>query len=444
MSTLHNQLAVAESEDVARGIRLLLRTPLLTQGIDPDAFDLVRRRQQPLTAWFDHHCGWTLLVEPRLGYARLVKIGTVHDASRPARRLRSGRAPFDRRRYTLLCLVAAELLDTPVTTTGLLAERVSQTCASDDVLADFDTSKRSERMAFVDALVLLEHLGAVEVLDGSSDAFVDAGSAKVLYRVNTTLLVRLLAAPRSPSTLGASPAQVPVQFDALLARLTAETRYGGGPSEPDDAGPPSNAPDAPDTPDARSSDVRRTLWLRHSLLRLLLDEPVVHHDDLTAEQRRYAATPTGRQLIRRAVAQAGFVLEERAEGLLLIDPDALATDATFPDSGSTAKVAALLLLDHLVGTGRPVRLDELAVVTADVLRRFPSWARAYREEHGPDRLAHEAIAVLQAFRLVRCDDVGHGVGDGLVHALPVAARYAVSVASDPVAAERNSARQVSP
>jgi uncharacterized protein (TIGR02678 family) len=198
MSTLHNQLAVAEAEDVAHGIRLLLRTPLLTQTIDPDAFEIVRRRQQPLRAWFDYYCGWTLLVEPRLGYARLVKIGTVHDASRPARRLRSGRAPFDRRRYTLLCVVAAELLGTPVTTIGLLAERVAQACALDDILPDIDTSKRPERMAFVDALLLLEHLGAIEVLDGASDSFVESESAKVLYRVNPTLLVRLLSAPRSP------------------------------------------------------------------------------------------------------------------------------------------------------------------------------------------------------------------------------------------------------
>jgi hypothetical protein len=45
MTALHNQLALAEQEDVARGIRLLLRRPLLTQAVDPDGFDLVRRRQ---------------------------------------------------------------------------------------------------------------------------------------------------------------------------------------------------------------------------------------------------------------------------------------------------------------------------------------------------------------------------------------------------------------
>ncbi|HEY6796292.1 MAG TPA: TIGR02678 family protein [Kineosporiaceae bacterium] len=443
MSTLHNQLAVAEAEEVARGVRLLLRTPLLTQAADGEGFDLVRRRQQPLRAWFDYHCGWTLTVEPRLGYARLLKVGTVHDASRPARRARSGRAPFDRRRYTLLCVVAAELLDTPATTIGLLADRVVQACALDEALPSFDTSRRPERMAFVDALVLLEQLGVLEVLDGSSDAYVEAESAKALYRVNTTLLVRLLASPRSPSTLEVGPGEIPERFEELLAALGRESRYGvrddagrddtenGGTDAVDGPGA-SHAPfDAADGGSADGhgggaawtpavADVRRTLWLRHSILRRLLDEPVVHLDDLTVQQREYAATLTGRQLIRRAATQGGFVLEERAEGLMFVDPDQIATDSVFPDGGSTAKVAALLLLDALVAAGQPLSVGELTLVATEALTRFPSWAKAYREDDGPHRLAEDATAVLESFRLARRE------GD-LVTARPAAMRYTVSV-----------------
>jgi uncharacterized protein (TIGR02678 family) len=400
MTALHNQLVVAEQEDIARGIRLLLRHPLLTQAGDQEGFDLVRRRQQPLQRWFDYHCGWTLLVEPRLGYARLVKIGIVDDARRPARRLRTGRAPFDRRRYVLLCLVAAELLNTPVTTIGLLADRVTQACAVDDVLADFDSSQRSERMAFVDVLRLLEGLGAVEVMDGSSDSFVEADTAKVLYHVNTTLLIRLLAAPRGASALAVEPAEIPLRFNRLLAAISEETRYG--------------------TDVLDGSDVQHKLWLRHSILRRLFDEPVVYHRDLTAEQRDYLASPTGRQILRRATVQAGFVLEERAEGYLLVDPDAIATDSTFPDSGSNIKVAALLLLDHL---GEPPHLRsraELQLAGRRILERFPSWGKAYQTDDGPQRLTEEALAVLLSFRLV------HQEGD-LFSPLPAAARYTVEI-----------------
>lgn len=403
MTALHNQLAVAEQEDVARGIRLLLRRPLLTQAVDPDGFDLVRRRQQPLQAWFDYHCGWSLLVEPRLGYARLVKVGTVDDASRPARRRRAGRAPFDRRRYVLLCVVAAELLNTPVTTIGLLADRVTQACAVDEVLTTFDSSQRPERMAFVDVLRLLEWLGAVEVLDGSADAYVEAGSAKVLYHVNTALVIRLLAAPRGASALAIDPAQVAPTFDRLLSALSEETRYGA--MDPDSLG---------------ASDARHNLWLRHSILRRLFDEPVVYRSDLTEPQHDYLTSLTGRQIMRKAAVQAGFVLEEREEGYLLVDPDAIATDSTFPDGGSNIKIAALLLLDHLSEAPRLRTRTELLIASQRILDRFPSWAKAYRTDDGPQRLTDEALDLLLDFRLIRQD------GD-LFSPLPAAARYSLEI-----------------
>ncbi len=113
MSTLANQLAAAQREQVARAIRLLLARPLLTEATDPAGFELVRRRREPLAQWFDYTCGWSLVVEPRRGYARLTKVRADPDGSRPARRARSGRAPFDRRRYVLLCVTAAELLSLP-------------------------------------------------------------------------------------------------------------------------------------------------------------------------------------------------------------------------------------------------------------------------------------------------------------------------------------------
>ena len=45
MSTLANQLVVAEREEVARGIRLLLARPLITEAATRPAFELVRRRR---------------------------------------------------------------------------------------------------------------------------------------------------------------------------------------------------------------------------------------------------------------------------------------------------------------------------------------------------------------------------------------------------------------
>lgn len=416
MSTLQNQRATAEQQEVAHGVRLLLRRPIVTQSGEPDAFDVVRRRAEPLRLWFDYTCGWPLLVEPRLGYARLVKIGVRDDATRPARRQRSTRAPFDRRRYVLLCVAAAELLDTPVTTIGLLADRVRQACAVDDAVPALDTAQRSHRAAFVDALRLLEDFGALEPMDGTTESFVDSDGAKVLYRVDAALLIRLTAVQRGPSQLGVPVSEVPGRFEDLLRRLAAEPRYGfaGDDDEP--------------------SDTQRNLWLRHSILRRLFDEPVVYRSELTQAQLDYLQSLTGRQILRRSAAQAGFVLEERAEGFMLVDPEAVATDTTFPDGASHAKVAALLLLDHILGLtatgagpGEPGRYAvEVAVLHDEaerLLERFPAWAKAFRDDDGARRLVGAALAVLTDFRLVQ-------LAGTTVRPLPAAFRYAVSVATD--------------
>jgi uncharacterized protein (TIGR02678 family) len=404
MSNLSNQLVVAEKDEMARGIRVLLASPLVHERGAPESFDLVRRRREPIRKWFEYYCGWSLVVEPRLGYARLAKIRPMTDASRPARRNRSGRAPFDRRRYVLLCVAAAELLTVPVTTIGLLADRITRATATDPVLAGFDTSVRGERMAFVDALRMLESLGVVEVLDGTTESYVDSEEAKVLYRVDPTLLMRVLAAPTGVSQLAVPADEVPMRFDELLSTVSRERRYGTAVEH----GPP-------------ISDVQRNLWLRHSIFRRLVDDPVVYLDDLTADERAYLNSPTGRQLLRRAADEGGFLLEERAEGVLLVDPDGIATDSRFPDDSSNAKVAALLLLENI---DTVVTTEQLRVSATALLARFPSWAKGYRGDNGAGELVTDALDVLCGFGLVR-------VEDGLVHPLPAAARYAVSTTRGP-------------
>ncbi|MGP3999649.1 TIGR02678 family protein [Streptomyces sp. 8N706] len=431
MSNLANQLVVAEREDVARSIKALLRRPLITERSDPDTFDVVRRRREPLTKWFDYHCGWPLIVEPRLGYARLLKVGHTTDASRPARRPRVGEAPFDRRRYTLLCVVTAELLSVPVITIGLLADRVVRATSTDRALPAFDPASRTERMAYVDALRLLESYGALEVVDGSTESYVDAGDAKVLYRVDATLLMRLPAAPNSPSRLAVPAEEVPYRFEELLGELARERRYGDMTGDPPagleagaGAGDPPACPEAGTGDPPAVSDPRRNLWLRHSVLRRLFDDPVLYREDLSDGELAYLTSPTGRQVMRRAAEQAGFVLEERAEGLLLVDPDALATDGMFPDDSGAAKVAALLLLDPIAASPGGSTPEQLHAEVRELLSRFPRWAKAYASHEGVARLVADAVSVLCDFGLARR-------AGGRVTARPAAARYRVTDATMP-------------
>ncbi|MFE3263600.1 TIGR02678 family protein [Streptomyces sp. NPDC059215] len=407
MSTLANQLAAAEREEVARAIRLLLARPLLTEGTDPAGFELVRRRRESLAQWFDYTCGWSLVVESRRGYARLAKVRANPDSSRPARRLRSGRAAFDRRRYVLLCVSAAELLSMPMTTIGMLADRVVQATAAERALGAFDPVHRQERMAFVDVLKLLESYDVLRTVDGTTESYVESVEAKVLYRVDTTLLMRLPAAPVGASRLAVPRDVVPSRFEDLLAGLVRERRYGRVAA--DEVGEESHSESA-------TTDAQRNLRLRHAVLRRLFDDPVLYRSDLAEDELAYVSSLTGRQILRRSVEQAGFLLEERSEGYLLVDPDGLATDVRFPDDTSTARVAALLLLEPLCAAPVGMLPEQLAEAGADLLRRFPRWAKAYQSQDGAVRLSEDAVGVLYDVGLAR-------KAGGRVVARPAAYRY---------------------
>jgi len=307
-------------------------------------------------------------------------------------------AAFDRRRYTLFFLAAAELTVMSRTTIGLLAQRVAHTCAVEEGIADFDSSVRAERAALVDALLLLERFGAVTAIDGSTESYVAGDDALVLYRADTARVARLLSTPVPLSRVGGARPDLPAVME--------EERYGV----------------RSETAEPVSSRNQELLWARHSLMRRLLDDPVVYFTDLTAAEAEYAASPTGRSMVRRAAEEAGFRLEERAEGYLLADPSPTpATDDRFPGEGHV-KQTALLFLDQLTASATAVPLSRLVGEVEALLERRPSWARSFRSEGGADRLARAAVEVLVGHGLAAAE---HDHTTTAYRALPAAHRYAV-------------------
>jgi uncharacterized protein (TIGR02678 family) len=114
--------------------------------------------------------------------------------------------------------------------------------------------------------------------------------------------------------------------------------------------------------------------------------------------------------------------------MLLVDPDAIATDDRFPEERNHAKHAALLVLDRLLAAGDgPVGDADIVAYVAELLERFPAWARTYQSEGGAARLAADAIDVLCGFGLARWTA-------GQVRARPAAARYALG--GEPALAEQ--------
>ncbi len=383
------------------GIRTMLRHPLLDTAYDVDAFRNVVRHRIWLEQWFEDACGWPLVVDVAAGFARLVKRTEQPDATRPLLRTRGTGGPFDRRRYQLLCLVAAELVRHPATTVGLLAAAITAE-------AGFDSSRYGERVAFVDALRALIGWGALRPSAGEVDAYVDDNQSNALLVADTARLHRLLSSATSASALAED-----VAVETAVNALAAEPRYGAAAPAEDGVGE------------------QRLRWLRHSLARKLLDDPAVHIDDLSAAEAEYAANPAGRRWLRDRMAEAGFELEERIEGFVGVDPDGIATDRLFPAPNGNVYQVALLLVDHFLDDRfgkerRPIARTRVEVESAvdAILDRFPGWARSHRTDGGPARLATDAVALLSELALVRVEP------DGTVSGRPAIARYR---AGEPIA-----------
>ena len=392
-------LAADLASERADAVRALLATPVVDAEQTPETFRLVVRHAAWLVTWFESACGWRVSVDAPAGFARLAKrpVGEP-DPTRPLRRARrSTRPEFGARAYQLLCLTCAELVRHPVTTMGLLARAVTAE-------SGLETERHSERSAFVDAVLALRSWGVLRVASGDVEAYVADRTANAILSADTTRLHQLLCSAQAPSAL--PPEVGPVE---AIEALCVEPRYGVAPVSPEDA-----------------DEDQRLRWIRHSLARRVLDDPAVEAASLGAAERDYLANPAGRRWLRDRVSEAGLVLEERADGILAVDPSGRASDHLFPAPTGNVAQLALLLVDRLVttmpdGSHRLVELrpPELDREVEAVLRRFPRWAVGNRDGDGPRRFTEEAVGLLVAHGLCRRGN------DGTLVPLPPVARYRV-------------------
>lgn len=371
MSVLATTLETVRQAERRTALRHLLRHPLTTAHAATDVFPAIVRHREWLARWFAEQPGWKLVVHAGGGYARLYKTTAGAEATRPARV--SGKPPFDRRRYVLLCLTLAALEEAAAQTTiKRLAELLEHVSRDDPAVESFDPNVFSERRAFVDVLRWLVEHRVLAVRDGDAEHWARDREGDALYDVDERLLGQLVATPVPPA-LAAEPG------DALR--------------EP-----------YPETEDGER------LRARHRVFRKLLDDPVVYYDDLFP--REYDWLDHSRAFVYGRLADdAGLRVERRREGLAAVDPEGEVSDTLFPDGGSTVKHAALLLAEQITGRARPkagedVEVGEVQVVgwTAALQADYGErcrWSRQYPADHdGARRLARDAMALLESFRLV--------------------------------------------
>ncbi len=379
-------------EAFREAVRALLSRPLLrATGKDAEVFRLVRRYVDGLRRWFMDGPGWPLMIESE--FARLFKYpGRTENATHPALDTRRN-LPFNRRRYTWLCLALA-ILDKSErqTTLGELAKEMERLGRGDPALAEagmepvFD--RRDARMDLVSVVRLLIEQGALLRIHGNEEGYIQ-DSGDVLYTLNRTLLARVPAFRRSPNTLTAfPPSQRPARLQEELV---------------------SAAPEA------------RPRALRTRLLRLLLDSPVVYYADLTEDERDYLTGQRSR-LLDFLHAGTGLLPELRAEGIALTDPETGLTDLRMPEEGTDGH-AALLLADFYAAHLRSPRAQSAIPWSRSEqhLRQCAKehahrWRRDTRDPAGLRNLHRTVVHRLCALQLLR------QTGEDL-HPQPAIARY---------------------
>ncbi|MDQ7802677.1 DUF2398 family protein [Amycolatopsis sp. A133] len=338
-------LTEQERTEQARAIRALLRQPMLSR--DHPAFGLVGEHQADLRRWFRTTTGWELVVETRRGLARLHKAPGEAALTRPLRSHRTDRPPFDRRRYELFCVTAAALGHFARRQVSLqdLSSRIISLTENDEELTTYVPGDGDERAALIDVLSRLCALEVIELLDEQGN-YERQQDSNALYAID----------------------------EARLGALLPDEAPGVG--------------------------------RRQALMIRLLDDPVLYHGDLV-ELDQDCLKEHGRWF-RKRCAEAGLLLERRAEGWCITDPSAETTDLRFPQLTAHVHQAALLMISRLAEAAGHDWLSASRIRSEldSVLAEHPGWAKKYRREDRSADLTAEVIQVLQAFDLVRVDELG--------------------------------------
>lgn len=357
----------------------------------------MRRHRKWLSDWLNRFPGWRLQVEAE--FARLRKTpGDLDDPARPAREPKDD-TPFTRRRYALLCLAMAALERSDrQTALGRLAEDIQNLIASDPALQaagfEMDLLNHDHRRDLVHVVRFLAARRILVQVHGDEQQFLNK-TGDALYNIERSLLAAMLNVKRGPSTIEGA---------------TNEDRIGKVVEEP-----------LPANDDGRNRRMRTTI------VRILLDDPVLYYRDLDPDSAAYLQRQRG-LLIGQIEEATGLHAEVRQEGIAMVDSDGDLTDLAIPEAGTLGHLT-LLLAEHLAAharnsPGAALGMTSIVRKTAELIREH---GRRWNKEAGlPNAeagMTAEALERLEALRLVRRAE------DGIV---PLAAigRYALGEVDD--------------
>ena len=382
--TAASRLAATQSliDEVERreALRALLMRPLLpSSGPTAESFRSVRRQSQWLSTWLQRWPGWTLVLQPDL--ARLRKTPSPRpDATRGVIDKGQGneRIQFSRRRYALLCVLLAALeTEQRQTTLQQLAQKTELAVRTDVELEaldfTFDLKVLNHRRDLVAVVRLLQRWNILVRADGDDTQFVHS-DGDCLYRIDRPILAGVLGSMRGASTI------VGNSVEDRAAAL--------------------NEVDVPESLDAQNRA------LQHSIVRRLLDDPVMYFDELTPREYEYWNGQSER-LLQELHRATGLEVERRAEGVALLDLHGGWSDVGLPEAGTRGH-ATLLVAEWLAKQLRDRTTGDLLVPREAVIAHLTAlagqYARYWRKNadtpEGIQQIADEAIDILESLGLL--------------------------------------------
>jgi uncharacterized protein (TIGR02678 family) len=361
-------LSDIDAANVVRCARTLLRRPLLrADGPDGELLTLVYRHRAALQDLFARLLGYRLVVERR--FARLYKAGPGADDTRGV----LGMSP---RAYAYLALTMAVL--TGIGRQTLLSRLVSDIRAAAVEAGVEVVDDVADRRALTAALRHLVSLGVLHETEGTVDV-----QAEALITVDTDLLGQLLTGPVAEATS-------PERLVELAAR-----------------------------PGPRG--------VEHAVRRKLVENPVVLHADLPADQAEWLRRNQRKESVLLETS-FGLFTESRAEGVVAADPEDYLTDLYFPGTSTVARIALLalpeLLLDDPLPDGRhAVSRDRLLAVCERLVEDYPAaWSKQFTDDR--ERLVDEVLELLRRMGLAVSTQDGSRLN-------PAAHRWAPEPDGDP-------------
>jgi uncharacterized protein (TIGR02678 family) len=286
-----------------QAVRLVLTHDIITGSRPrPGVLDHVLRWADQLARDLREFLGYTLIATTR--QVRLTRRLDALDPSQSAMFAKNGR-PFDRRRLAYLCLVLASFQRSRVEVS--LADLVRAFAPAANAIdgLGFDATVTAHKAAVVDVLDWLVERGALQLSDGSLEAWTrDSERGDALDDIDHDICAALFKPARPLQHLTSAAGLLDAPF--VSAKRGAQ----------------------------RAAAAQRAA-------RALAEYPVVYYTQVDPEIGDALRLPGVAENLARLT---GLAVERRAEGVLLADSGGRFTDRPFPGRGGAVNRAAGLLL----------------------------------------------------------------------------------------------------